>query len=500
MASLTEKDIRTIIQDRLRKEIERTEEEYEDLFCDGTDESAPEGRKMFKYLHEEYVEWCTQQLNRYDYSGVEFIAQKVMEENGIELSKGSSEYKRFLREVLKSILVLNEIMARRAEGDYLTENKILPPIQVAPTSTTKEKKPSLLLGEVIERYVNFQMSEKKWNLKSRRTIEPALLLFKKFVRDIPILEIEPDHGVKFKEFLRGLPANHKKIKKFKDKSIEEISMLKAQKGLSEGTIYNNIGKVVSLFNWSVTMNYIEKNPMNSLIRGKKYKPKPEERREAFNIADLHKLFFSEKYLNDSFSDSFEFWLPLLGIYTGGRIDELCQLHVEDVKKVDDIWVIDINDNEEKKLKNESSKRFVPLHPFLLELGFHRYAEKMKIDGHARVFPELVKTDVHGYSHIPSTRFTRFKRKAGISEKTKVFHSFRHTVATFLTGKDVIGEKRSDLLGHETGADYEGNYHVSPVTAHYSGKRSVKELLQVVKELDYGIDLTHLKKSRFACPE
>jgi len=36
-----------------------------------------------------------------------------------------------------------------------------------------------------------------------------------------------------------------------------------------------------------------------------------------------------------------------------------------------------NDPKERRIKTSSSERDVPLHPFLLELGFHRYAQEQK---------------------------------------------------------------------------------------------------------------------------
>jgi len=61
-----------------------------------------------------------------------------------------------------------------------------------------------------------------------------------------------------------------------------------------------------------------------------------------------------------------FWLPVLGLFTGCRIEELCQLHCSDVIQYDGIWCLDINDEGEKRLKNKSSKRVVPLHQILVD--------------------------------------------------------------------------------------------------------------------------------------
>ena len=49
--------------------------------------------------------------------------------------------------------------------------------------------------------------------------------------------------------------------------------------------------------------------------------------EPFSDDDLKKLFGSTEYRDQSFAKASEFWIPLLGLYTGARINELAQLHM-----------------------------------------------------------------------------------------------------------------------------------------------------------------------------
>lgn len=99
-----------------------------------------------------------------------------------------------------------------------------------------------------------------------------------------------------------------------------------------------------------------------------------------------------------------YWSPLLELYTDARIEELCQLHLNDIRKVDGIWCFDINDNTpDKKLKSPASKRLVPIHTRLIELGFLDYKKRVK---GTRLFPEL-KRRRDGYSQDASKWFGRF---------------------------------------------------------------------------------------------
>lgn len=55
----------------------------------------------------------------------------------------------------------------------------------------------------------------------------------------------------------------------------------------------------------------------------------------------------------------QFWAPLLGLFTGGRLGELSQLRVTDIQKIEGIWSISINEEEDKTVKPKQA-----LEPFL----------------------------------------------------------------------------------------------------------------------------------------
>lgn len=78
--------------------------------------------------------------------------------------------------------------------------------------------------------------------------------------------------------------------------------------------------------------------------------------------DLIKLFHSEDYLEDTHDKSFKFWMPILALFTGMRLNEIAQLHLSDIRQVEDgVWVLDINDEKEKRLKTKSILSLTYLH-------------------------------------------------------------------------------------------------------------------------------------------
>jgi hypothetical protein len=80
------------------------------------------------------------------------------------------------------------------------------------------------------------------------------------------------------------------------------------------------------------------------------------------------------------------FLPLLGAYGGLRLEEGCQLHVEDVGSEDGIAFLDIRPGDGKQLKSRAAVRRAPLHPVVIAAGFLRQVEDARRNGAVLVFP------------------------------------------------------------------------------------------------------------------
>ena len=74
-----------------------------------------------------------------------------------------------------------------------------------------------------------------------------------------------------------------------------------------------------------------------------------------------------------------YWVTLLSAYSGARLNEICQLNVDDISKTDGIWPTNSNgDSADKSTNTKSGNRVIPLHPKLLSLGFLNYLYQIKI--------------------------------------------------------------------------------------------------------------------------
>jgi len=168
-------------------------------------------------------------------------------------------------------------------------------------------------------------------------------------------------------------------------------------------------------------------------------------RNPFTEDDLKIIFAPENLPKNGHPE--QFWAPLIALFTGARISEICQLHRIDIVKRNEFYTISINDEEEKRVKSKAGKRIIPIHPILIEIGFVEYMNDMKKFGN-QIFP-TVKPDIFGYfGKEPSRRWANYSDKIGITDKTKVFHSFRSTANITLIDAGIEEEKRCAFIGHD----------------------------------------------------
>ena len=64
-----------------------------------------------------------------------------------------------------------------------------------------------------------------------------------------------------------------------------------------------------------------------------------------------------------------YWAPLVGLYTGLRLEEIAELRADDLRRDGEIWAANVMGNEAGPVKKANSNRTVPVHPLLVRLGF-----------------------------------------------------------------------------------------------------------------------------------
>jgi integrase len=176
-----------------------------------------------------------------------------------------------------------------------------------------------------------------------------------------------------------------------------------------------------------------------------------ENKNPYTKDDLRKLFNSHEYINCRHNESYKYWVPLIGLLTGARENEICQLHLSDIYLYPDtnIWVIDINESDRdvtyKSLKRPYHKRLIPMHPLLFKLGLVEFCEYRKKQGEKRLFPELT------YSRDRNKYATKFCKwfnttytnavNCNITTTKTSFHSLRHNLINYFSHKLELSENK-----------------------------------------------------------
>ncbi|TVM17091.1 hypothetical protein DPQ33_09835 [Oceanidesulfovibrio indonesiensis] len=484
MQQLTDEKIRELVDEWIKDALDA---EYEALLRSGpwNEEKLGTYKGTLQLVGSEiYDAWL-----RKDFRQVKGRVDALLAHKGVEADRDSMVYRKLCDALLKAEAdVLREVSDYTWEGPSSfppTTNEI-PDAQPQPIQQD-EVKTGPTLHEAVEKYI--EDKNPGWSPKSRIDMPPKLRQFVKIVGyDLPFTQLDRDAMRKYRDMMENLPARYEQKKIYRDKSFEEILAMDIpdEEKLAAKSLENRFIIIRSFLNWCEDEGYIEKvRGLNKVLKvSKATQGRSTGKRAPFTEDDLRNLFAPEAYAEETRKSPARFWMPLLALYTGARIEELAQLHLSDIKSIDGVLVIDINALDGKQLKTAAAVRRVPIHPFLGKLGFLDYVATMNKRGEQRLFPDLSLVEKTGkYSAAISQWFTRYRREQGVQDqdeegRSRTFHSFRHT---FITRSKHLGLNRNmlkEIVGHEQG-------ETDDVTAIYEGSYPPRMLRdEFIKKIDF----------------
>lgn len=290
------------------------------------------------------------------------------------------------------------------------------------------------LGELADVYAE----EKKQPNKTKGNFATVVRRFIEFQGDIALVDLTLAHLRDYGSAVLNLPK-HTSSAKLRGLAMPELIRIADAEGLERvGTTTRDkdLSILKALTSFGMGQGYMPSDPWKGYsavtVKGKyAHRGKP---RHPFK-PDQVRVVLSYAAANRDVR-TVDRWAPMLGAYQGARIEEICQMRGDDVYQVGDTWVMRITDEaENQKVKNASSYRVIPLHDAVIKAGFLDYAKGRK--GPQPLFQEFegrsqrlvdVRPDTDGRmaGHY-GKRFGRMLRKEiGITDKTRTFHSFRHT--------------------------------------------------------------------------
>lgn len=257
-------------------------------------------------------------------------------------------------------------------------------------------------------------------------------------------------------------------------------------GVAAGTVKDVLTLWQSFFSWATrTGRYAGPNPIAEIPRPKKNNT--DGGAKPFLESELKKIF--NPALMNAMKRPHQFWGPLIALYTGARSNEIAQLRLEDFIEENGVQCIQIDHDEAggTRLKNDESKRVLPLHPILFEIGLQDYLDDLVAIGAKRLFPNLPADKNGKREKYLSRDFNEgHLREIGIHKpRVKVFHSFRDTVTGKLCKrKGLHADHIDDWMGHAR-VTTNGKFYNAPLTPS-------EQVEMIFPAMSYEVDLSQIR--------
>lgn len=418
--------------------------------------------------------------------------------------------------------VMNAILKR---DGVISEDKIVhrtQPVRMDPVVLIHEKgsdqpqTPKLPMAEIVEEYIKFKTDEGAWRAHTASGTIPRLKKFVDFIGNPRADELTKDSLRQYRTYLIGSPVKRgtywAKISKMSEKKRDGIILrgeVPEEARLSRDSVNGYITEINTFLKWAEIQHDLPPWSAQIIQRVKTSSGKGEtvsegeSKRRAFTEEELRKIFSHEGFTGDSFTKAYQYWIPLIAMYSGARVEEIAQMRIDDIREAEGVLCFDINAKEDKQTKNATSIRLIPIHPILLQIGLQEYLEKLRKLGEKLLFPELAKKtpdEKSRYGNTVSSWFSDFAKKLGVggpmndegqysdTGKKASSHSFRNTFITKCRREKLETDMYRQVVGHSKG---------DTMTDRYIDKYSPKELLEgVIRKVSFPVDVERLKNSRF----
>ena len=360
-----------------------------------------------------------------DYGGFADIASEWLMAHGFDLPQGSPDFRKVAREIAKAAQEAIKIKQRRDAGEFVDSPSAQPPIdsERPPAEGTRDGSP--YLSKVIERFLDNQDKAAPMFKK----YQAALSLLLNYLGDVPVSSIRQLHIDGYFEMVCKLPPRWSDEVRKTGVQPKELAKIPHKRTLAPKTFEDTYKAAVRPFLGEAKRLYGDLGfPAHLTVDGIKYRgtqKEGERKQRAFKDSELKRLFEGVEYQRFALDPACagQYWLPVIGLYTGARVNEVCQLNPQcDIREEDGIWFFDFtedsdtDDRVKKSIKTTGSVRRVPLHSKLIELGFLAYVERQRKKGSRLLFPQWVPTRGRA-SPAGEDWFREFLADTGLRDET-----------------------------------------------------------------------------------
>lgn len=374
-------------------------------------------------------------------------------------------------------------------------------------SNTVQDTPKAASIPVQEAVTRFLTAKVGWAYKTDLDNRRVLDWFKELVGpETDMTRITKEHIARYRDFLEAMPKNFAKYEKYQGIAVTDMEALADQvyERVSARTAQKYMLMLRGFLNWCRDEEIILIVPGPKI--GIKANFDPSESRDPFDKKQLRTIFNAPVYTGchsiarrntpgDLVKRDGKFWIPLIALFSGMRAGEIIQLNTVDIRKEDGVTFFDLMVSSNtvggskkegaKKLKNNQSRRRIPVHPELIRIGFLDYVRDRKdLKGKGpKLFPDVGIGTRGDVSHNFSKWFRRFLNAIGAKTTKTAFHSFRHNFKDALANADIEDSIQDALMGHLDKKQAKNIYG--------SQGKPLPALEKAMAKVTHPVDLSHL---------
>ena len=358
-------------------------------------------------------------------------------------------------------------------------------------SNAKPKLKTPMLGAVVDDFLKGFKPDRKAEMRKKHSV--VLPLFLLLVGDRRVSDIKQADVNNFFALIQKLPPRWKELANRTGASPVELATKSHAATMAPKTFDDTYKACIRSFLTASVRDWQDQGfPTTLTVQGIEYQGERadgESKQRAFKPPELKRLFEGAemRLLGNSAATLHKFWLPLLGLFTGARVNELCQLNPQsDIADQAGIWHFKFSEDGEsapgidKRIKNKSSVRLVPIHSKLIELGFLDHVKSLREAKAKQLFPEWIPK---GGKASPNAErwFKRFLVQVGLRDETPGarlvgMHAFRHT---FLARAQDLDIDRATVITGHVGDE-------SVVVRGYQGELALARKRDIIEKITFDV--------------
>jgi integrase len=245
------------------------------------------------------------------------------------------------------------------------------------------------MNELVDAWIAARNPAPKTAYATRRIVRRFVSLS----GDLGIGDVNHTRLFDFRDALAAMPRNLTRLERtasFRLLAARFIDGDDPRPKVAPTTVGNQLNAIQSLFGYAYSERWIQDDDVHNIpVNGHTpFQRRPFTKEEVtllFSTSLFIRPWASTPERQHIVSNETVRWLMFLGLLTGARLEELGQLHVADIQTQQGVFYIEISETvyggkAEKSIKSPSSKRRVPIHPRLIDLGFLRFVRQRRLAG------------------------------------------------------------------------------------------------------------------------